>query len=123
MKKSESKQKFLEPIQVTSGLTDEQADVHGVLGFAYVMNQKLIETRNRGKQGWHDPFDTDGYITDPHFTITWFKNKAKEHIDKGNYIDAANYLMFCYHREKIEKEMEKNERKILTLPHRKQKTK
>lgn len=79
----------LKPIKVTSDMSNEQVDVCGVLSFAFEMNKRLQECRERGKSNWYRYGDVNLFIS-----------LAEEAIEKQEWIGAANYLMMIYHLEK-----------------------
>lgn len=94
--------KNLEIIKIMSNITNEQADVNGVLLFACKMNDRLTECRNNGKSGWHKP----GTIcpTGNHENeIGAFKERLQTALNEGRMIDVANYSMMIYHREEMNK--------------------
>ena len=57
--------------------------------FASMMKAKLSAARKRGKSGWNDP----GWHPDD------ISAALREHVDKGDPVDVANYAMFLALRE------------------------
>lgn len=93
-------QKHLCPVRITPEMSDEQADVLGVLGFTYVMNQRLTECRHKGKGNWHIPGSIDpsnSMENEEH----QFRLQMKIAMNEGRWVDAANYAMMLYHREQM----------------------
>jgi hypothetical protein len=67
-----------------------------VAGFQWQMMNKLLEKFLAGRRGWDDPGWDERDI----------KRQLIEHLDKGNFIDVANFAMFAFYRKKKLKEME-----------------
>lgn len=82
-------------MRVTPEMTDNQADIVGVLSFSQLMVERLIEAKERGKHGWHTNSITLNYLED----------KLKLAIEKNEYLDIANYAMMIYHKKKMLKEL------------------
>jgi len=94
-----SEQKYLECAEITPKLTDEQADVLGILSFSFAMNQRLTECRQKGKGGWHRPGSIDP-LKQSENEVKQFKADMQIAMDEGRMVDVANYAMMIYHREK-----------------------
>lgn len=52
--------------------------------FAVLMKDKLARARERGKGGWQDPA----------WPAEDISRQLREHVDKGDPVDVANYAMF-----------------------------
>lgn len=89
----------IKPLVVKKEMTNEQADVLGVIGFSFAMNGKLTTTRNAGKGDWHK-MDTIDPLTKKDNTIDRFKEDAIKAIKENRFDDAGNYCMMMYHRDK-----------------------
>ena len=93
-------QKQLQPVEVRPDMSNEQADALGVIGFTYAMNQRMTECRNMGKAGWHKPGTIDP-VKGSDNEIERFKNDLLLAAQEGRMVDAANYCMMIYHRERM----------------------
>lgn len=70
-------------------LRDMHPDSLSVDYFADRMKEKLQDKRNEGKQGWHDPNQC---------SLKYLSKLLKEHIEKGDPVDVANFCMMIYMR-------------------------
>ena len=70
----------------TARTCDDYSDA--VDRFAARMKDKLTLAQQRGKRGWRDPSWTDEQIS----------KDLREHCDKGDPVDVANYCMFLSDR-------------------------
>jgi hypothetical protein len=78
-------------MRVTPNMTDDQADIVGVLSFSQLMVERLIKAKENGKHGWNTDI----------VSLDFLKAKLILAITKNEYIDVANYAMMIYHREKM----------------------
>lgn len=95
-------QKQFIPELISKHLTNEQADVRGVMAFSQAMAAKLTECRKRGKGNWHKLNTVDPMTQKPN-TIERFKEGIQIALNEGRMVDIANYAMMVYHREQMEK--------------------
>jgi hypothetical protein len=95
-----AEQKHLEAVKIDPNMSDQQADALGVIGFSYMMNQKLTECRNRGKSGWHKPGSIDP-SNDTLNEAMQFKMDLQKAFDENRMVDVANYAMMIYYRERM----------------------
>ena len=96
-------QKQFIPELISKHLTDEQADVRGVMAFSQAMTAKLTECRKRGKGNWHKLNTVDPMTQKPN-TVERFKKEIQMALNEGRMVDIANYAMMVYHREKMSNE-------------------
>jgi hypothetical protein len=68
---------------------DEEKLIGAVDVFADRMKTKLLNKHKEGKIGWDDP---DWPIGD-------IKKQLIEHIEKGDFIDVANFAMFAWNKK------------------------
>lgn len=72
-------------------------DDHAVNRFAAVMKGKLASKRLQGRGGWQEPEVPNGYLS----------RLLREHVDKGDPVDVANFAMMIHQRgERIATENE-----------------
>ena len=92
------------PEPITKDLTNEQADIRGVLSFSQAMNEKLTYCRTkRGNASWHLLDTIDPFTKRPN-TVEQFKKSMQVALNEGRMVDIANYAMIIYHRERMENE-------------------
>jgi hypothetical protein len=72
-----------------TALDDEQADVIGCGRLRVAMVAKLAKQRGRGYGGWNDP---------SRCSIKRLERMLREHVDKGDMIDIANFAMMIWNR-------------------------
>lgn len=65
-----------------------QADEVGVEVLASAMKQKLHRKRAEGRGGWYDSSCTGEYLS----------KLLREHVEKGDPVDVANFCMMLYNR-------------------------
>lgn len=63
-------------------------DDHAVNRFAAVMKGKLAAKRMQGRGGWQEPQVPNGYLS----------RLLREHVDKGDPVDVANFAMMIHQR-------------------------
>lgn len=84
----ETEDNLLEELYAAIAATAPEQDVHpddkAVNRFAVLMKWKLANARDRGKSGWQDRSWTPEQIS----------AALRQHVDKGDPIDVANYCMF-----------------------------
>lgn len=72
-------------------------DDHAVNRFAVAMKGKLAAKRLQGRGGWQEPEVLNGYLS----------RLLREHVDKGDPVDVANFAMMIHQRgERIAPENE-----------------
>lgn len=98
-----SEQKHVEPVIISSSMSHEQADVMGVMAFAMAMHSRMTACREMGKSGWHMPGTIDP-VKGSDNEIAVFKSSCLLAVQEGRFVDAANYCMMMYNRERMEKE-------------------
>ena len=57
--------------------------------FAARMESKLVNKLLQGRSGWNDP----------DWPIESIKQQMIEHIEKGDFVDVANFAMFAWHQQ------------------------
>jgi hypothetical protein len=82
-------------MHVTPEMTDNQADIVGVLSFSQLMVERLIEAKEQGKHGWHTNL----------ITLEYLENKLDLAVKNNDYLDIANYAMMIYHKKEMLKEL------------------
>lgn len=76
-----------QPSQAEKGDEVFEADFLCVDSFAEGMKQKLLAARLKGRRGWQDCDPTELSIM------------LREHVEKGDPLDVANFCMFLWHLE------------------------
>lgn len=80
--------------EIIEALTEEEKKLMDLVDqFCWQMKYKLIQKGREGKSGWDDP----------HWLKSDIKMQLKNHIDKGDPVDIANFSMFLWNRIKNEK--------------------
>ncbi len=97
------KEKHLNPVEIAANMPDQKADALGVIGFSFLMNQRLTQCREAGKSGWHKPGSIDP-LKNSRNEIDQFKIDLQKAVDENRMIDVANYAMMIYYRERNENE-------------------
>lgn len=67
----------------------EDLDTAAVRQFTDAMLDKLELARQRGRDGWWD----DTAVSDEELSVM-----LREHVEKGDPVDVANFCMFLFHR-------------------------
>lgn len=68
--------------------TDLHSDDLAVDRFAAAMKAKLADARAKGRSGWHDDEDLEQLLS----------NMLRDHVDKGDPRDVANFCCFLWNR-------------------------
>lgn len=94
--KKEPDQNYLDEMEIHPGLTTQQANVRGVMAYAFVINFMLQELDRKGilYENWHDPKNCQ-------FTDEGLKKLLQETINKQDYISAGIFSMMLYFRGKL----------------------
>ena len=72
---------------VNANAEQEHPDNLAVNKFAKAMQHKLAIARDKGRQGWEDCDPID------------LSNMLREHVEKGDPVDVANFCMFLWNKE------------------------
>lgn len=92
--RDELKQKLISPDPYED---TAHPDDHAVNRFAAAMKGKLAAKRLQGRGGWQEPEVPNGYLS----------RLLREHVDKGDPVDVANFAMMVHQRgERIAPENE-----------------
>ena len=83
---------------------DELADDQGLLRFAGAMARKLNRKREEGRGGWNkEPYtvqpDRGDRVWRGGCTVADLRRMLREHIEKGDPVDIANFCMMIWNRE------------------------
>ncbi len=68
--------------------TAKTADDDAVIAFAYAMQNKMFLSSRKGRSGWQNCSEEN----------LW--QMLKEHINKGDPVDVANFAMMIWHNRK-----------------------
>ena len=77
-------------VDITTMTDDRCADENGIGRFSYMMLRKLEAKRAQGRSGWNRPSEC---------LIADLREWLREHVDKGDPVDIANYAMMIWNRE------------------------
>ena len=70
-------------------IREQAIDRAAVHDFSTAMEIKMNKSREKGKGGWHDPYQC---------TVSSLAKLMREHLDKGDYVDVGNFAMMLWHR-------------------------
>lgn len=84
--------------------SSEVADDQGCVRFLGAMIRKLNRKREEGRGGWNlEPYtvqqDRGDRVQHGGCTVADLRNMLKEHIEKGDPVDIANFCMMIWNRE------------------------
>jgi hypothetical protein len=68
---------------------NREIDENAVNKFAWFMKAKLAKAREKGRSGWHDKDQC---------TQQDLSRMLREHLEKGDPVDVANFCMFLHMR-------------------------
>jgi hypothetical protein len=73
--------------------TQEYRDNYALTCFSDAMRDKLSASREKGREGWDNPWTHPGYLTK-----AGLSKMLREHVEKGDPVDVANFCMMLYFR-------------------------
>ncbi len=74
--------------ELCSSVSDPDSDVAAIFEFSLAMADKMFVSHQKGRSGWRNcPVDD-----------LWAM--LREHVEKGDVVDVANFCMMIYHNTK-----------------------